>query len=118
MVSPDSFPVVVEGVGTLICKKRTVRVAVAITAEYNRLTEGAEEVSGEFASVCNFLAYLKVVVISGPEGWDPYGVDPDAESEMEVLHKAYRAIKEAEGRFREKPDAKPKGPSAGSEPID
>ena len=118
MRQPDTFPVTVDGFGTLLCQKRTVRVAVAVTAEYNRLTEGAEEVSGEFASVCNFLAYLKVVVLSGPDGWDPYGVDPDSEAAMEVLHKAYRAIKEAEGRFRSKPDAQPEVAGAGAEPVD
>jgi len=115
---PDTFPVVVDGVGTLICKRRTVRVAVAVTAEYNRLTEGAEDVSGEFSSVCNFLSYLKVVVVSGPESWDPYGVDPDSEEEMEVLHKAYRAIKDAEGRFRAKPVANPEVPGSGPESVD
>lgn len=105
----------VEGVGAFEIRPRTVRVVVAINAEYNRLTEGTEDVSSDFAWLCSFLAYLKIVIESSPEGWiDPYDVDPEDEAAMARLHKVYAALKAAEGRFRDDAAAQPQ--VAGTQP--
>ena len=105
----------VDGVGSFEVRKRTVRVVVGISAEYNRLTEGAEEISSDFGWLCSFLSYLKGMIVSGPEGWvDPYEVDPEDEAAMAVLHKVYAAIKENEGRFRGEPEKEPKTKGAGA----
>lgn len=100
MRDPATFTVAVDGVGSFTCRRRTMRTAIAITAEYNRLTEGAEQVPDEFAGICNFIAYLKAMVVAGPGDWDPYLADPDSEADMERLRKVYVAVKDAEGRFR------------------
>lgn len=118
MADPNTQVVTVEGVGAFVCRRRTMRVAVAISAEYNRLTEGAEIVSPEFAGVCNFMAYLRVIVITGPDGWNPYDVDPDDNEAMDVLRKVYVAIKDAEARFRGKPGKEPQVQSEGSGGVD
>jgi hypothetical protein len=101
MPDPQVFTVAVDGVGSFTCRHRTMRTAIAITAEYNRLTEGAEQVPDDFAGICNFIAYLKVMVVYGPSDWDPYQTDPDSATDMEKLRQVYTAIKEAEGRFRQ-----------------
>ncbi len=95
-----TYNVNVEGIGNFVCRRRTMRVAVAISAEYNRLTEGASTVSKELDAIADFLSFLAVVVVSGPEGWDPYLCDPDSAQEIERLQSVYRAIKDAEARFR------------------
>lgn len=115
MRDPNIFTVAVEGVGSFSCRRRTMRTAIAITAEYNRLTEGAEQVPDEFAGICNFISYLKVIIVAGPTDWDPYLVDPDSEADMDKLRKVYVAVKDAEARFRAStgPDAQSKSPGAG-----
>lgn len=109
---PDTFSVAIEGVGTLTCRRRTMRTAVAMAAEYNRLTEGAEVVPPEFDGLCNFLAYLKVMVVDGPDGWDPYAVDPEDPDAMARLRLAYSGIQDAEGRFRSGAKPQPEGEGA------
>jgi hypothetical protein len=101
MRDPHVFTVAVDGVGSFTCRRRTMRTAIAITAEYNRLTEGAEHVPEDFAGICNFIAYLKAMIIHGPGDWDPYQADPDSAADMDKLRQVYMAIKEAEGRFRQ-----------------
>lgn len=116
-MQPDTYPVNVDGLGTFQCRRRTMRVAVAITAEYNRLTEGADQVGPELGSVCNILAFLKTVVADAPDGWDPYAADPDSPDEMAKIEKVYSAIKVEEGRFRNEAGAQPKGQSQGNKPV-
>lgn len=99
-VTEQTSVVTVDGIGVFRYRRRTMRTAVAINAEYNRLTEGAQAVSGEFAGLCDFLAYLTVMIVEAPDGWDPYAVDPDSEEEVGRLNRVYRAIKDAEARFR------------------
>ena len=110
--------VTVEGVGSFVCRRRTMRVAIAITAEYNRLTEGAENVSHEFAGICNFMAYLRTIVVSGPDDWSPYDVDPDDGEAMDRLRQVYQAIKDSEARFRAKPGQEPQESGEGSSGVD
>ncbi|WP_295455304.1 hypothetical protein [uncultured Thiodictyon sp.] len=112
-----TFMVPVDAVGVFECRRRTMRVAVAITAEYNRLTEGAESIGGEFAGICNFLAYLKAMVVRGPDGWDPYAIDPDDEAAVAALQDVYAAIKTAEGRFRKPAGDQPQSASASVQPV-
>lgn len=113
-----TFPVAVEGIGTFHCRRRTMRVAIAISAEYNRLTEGAAEVSAEFAGICNFMAYLAVVVAKGPPDWTPYDVDPDDGEAMDRLRQVYQAIKDSEARFRAKTGKEPQESGAGTSGVD
>lgn len=107
----STFVVNVDGVGTFECQRRTMRVAVAIGVEYARLTEGLEDVPENLERMCNVLAYLKSMIVSGPAGFDVYETDPDDKGEIAKLTKVYDAISEGEARFRKGPgkDAKGKG---------
>lgn len=99
--------VTVEGVGSFQIQRRTMRVQLQIASEYNRLVEGADQVSAELGALASFMAFLKVMVVSGPDGWDPYGVDADDAEAQATLRKVYSAIDDADARFREKPQEKP-----------
>lgn len=118
MRDPNLHTVAVDGIGTFQCRRRTMRAAIAITAEYNRLTEGADVVSPEFAGICNFMAYLSAMIASGPAGWDPYSVDPDDEGAMDKLRQVYTACKDAEARFRVTPGSEPQAKSEGPSGVD
>lgn len=114
MKGPDTFVVEVPDVGSFECRRRTMRVAIAITAEYNRLTEGAPVVSDEFNWLCSFVSYLKVMIVEGPEGWNVDEVNPDSEEEMATLNKVYREVKAAEARFRAGGGSEPKAEGEGA----
>jgi len=98
-----TYTVDVDGVGAFECRRRNMRLLAAINAEYNRLTEGADSVSDEFSSLAEFLAYLRVTIVSGPEGWDVYEADPDDPEETQRLQKVYEEVRKAEARFRARP---------------
>lgn len=91
----------VEGVGAFEIQRRTMRVQVAISAEYNRLTEGAAQVSPALDGLASFLSYLAVMVVKAPDDWDVYAIDPDDPEAIERAQKVYRALVDAEARFRE-----------------
>lgn len=114
----DTQVVMVDGIGSFVCRRRTMRVAIAISAEYNRLTEGADNIGPEFAGICNFMAYLRAMVVSGPDNWAPYDIDPEDNDAMDELRKVYMAIKDAEARFRKKPGSEPQGASPGVSGVD
>jgi hypothetical protein len=96
----DTFVVDVDGVGSFECRRRTMRVEVARQAEFCRLTEGLQSIPEEFAGVCNFLAYLKVMIAKGPDGWDVDDVDPEDQEQLKKLREVHAAIQTAERRFR------------------
>ena len=110
--------VMVDGIGSFVCRRRTMRVAIAISAEYNRLTEGSENIGPEFAGICNFMAYLRAMVVAGPDDWAPYDIDPEDTEAMDQLRQVYLAIKDAEARFRKQPDGQPEKPGTGTGGVD
>lgn len=118
MPSTKTFTIHVQNVGTFECRRRVMRTAVQLTAEYNRLVEGDPNPPSYFADLCNFLAYLKVMVVSGPDGWDVDNVDPDSEAEMKALREVYDAIVTEEARFRQGPGTDAAQASAGAQPAD
>lgn len=118
MRDPHTQVVNVDGIGSFVCRRRTMRVAIAISAEYNRLTEGSENIGPEFAGICNFMAYLRAMIVSGPDDWAPYDIDPEDTEAMDRLRQVYLAIKDAEARFRKQPDGKPEKPGTGAGGVD
>lgn len=113
-----TFTVQVDGVGAFECRRRTMRVQVAIAAEYNRLVEGAESISRSLDSMASFMSYLQAMIVDAPEGWDAYAVDPDDPDEVEQLQQVYAAIQAAEARFRKGRKPKPEAASEGAVEVD
>lgn len=115
---PDTHIVEVEGVGSFECRRPVMRTAIRIEVEYSRLTEGLENVPDDLSYLCRIMAYLKVMIASGPDGWDVDNTDPYSEAEVTRLREVYDALNAAEARFRGKPEAKPEGEGAGTQSGD
>jgi len=114
MAAARTYTVTVDGVGDFVCQRRTMRVALAISAEYNRLTGGAETVASEFSATCSVVAFLSAVVTDAPAGWDLFLLDPDSPEDMDGILKVYTAVKAEEGRFLGRADAEPKAEGEGA----
>lgn len=96
----NTYPLVVEGIGSFECQRRTLRTEIKIGAEFARLTEGEETIPSWLRDLCELTSTLKVVVVNGPPGWDVDSLDAQDSATYETLTKVYQAIKVAEGRFR------------------
>ena len=98
------FSVEVEGLGTIICARRTNRDRFRIGAEYQRLTEGAPVGVSDFGLVAEATATFKVLLVDGPASLLA-ALDMDAEVDYEaetdeVLIKFFLALREKELSFR------------------
>lgn len=114
MRGPKTFQVNVDNVGTFECRRRVMRTAINIEVEYARLTQGVTGLDVETQYFCRILAYLKAMVISGPDGWDIDDMDPDDAGESQRLQEVFAAIKAEDERFRggAKPDPAPESEGA------
>jgi hypothetical protein len=99
-MSLESYPVVVESVGTFECRRRTLRVEIKIGAEFSRLTEGEEVIPGWLRELCEIVSTLKCLVVKGPDGWNVDEMDPQDEKTFGRLIAVYNAILAEEARFR------------------
>ena len=102
----------IPDVGSFTVRRRNMAVSVAITAEYNRLTEGQNSVSDFFGRFCTVYSTLKVLIVAGPEGWNLEELDPDDEESYNLMHKVYGGIREKEDFFRR--GVSPAGKAAGA----
>lgn len=94
------FFVPVEGVGTFSFAKRMLRDELRIAAEYSRLTEGVETPTDWLAIVAGWIAALKVLTVTAPEGWDIDVMDPLDQDTYDKLRKVHAALREKENSFR------------------
>ena len=98
------FSVEVEGLGTIICARRTNRDRFRIGAEYQRLTEGAPIGDNDFGLVAEATATFKVLLVEGPASLLA-ALDMDAEVDANedtdvVLIRCYLALRQKELSFR------------------
>ena len=99
-MTPETFQVAVEGVGTFECRRRTLRVEIKIGAEFSRLTEGEEQIPAWMRELCEVVSAIKVLVVAGPDGFDVDSMDPHDEETFGRLIAIYNAITAEETRFR------------------
>lgn len=111
-MTPGTYPLAVEGVGTFEIRRRTLRVEIQVGAEFARLTEGEEQIPAWLRDLCEMTSAVKVLAVKAPDGWDVDGMDPQEPATYEKLAKVYRAIREAEGRFRRPPAGGPQAEGA------
>lgn len=107
-----TYQLEVEGVGVFEVRRRNMRVTAQVGAEFNRLTEGQTSLSPFFGQFCDMFATLKVLIVSGPDGWDLDNLDPDDPDSFELMGKVYGAIKEKEAFFRSELQARRQEPRA------
>ena len=98
------FSVEVEGLGTIVCARRTNRDRFRIGAEYQRLTEGAPVGVSDFGVVAEATATFKVLLVDGPAPLLA-ALDMDAEVDANedtdaVLIRCFLALREKELSFR------------------
>jgi hypothetical protein len=114
--STSDFHLDVEGVGTFVFARRTMRDELRISAEYSRLTEGVLTPTPYLDTVAGWMATLKVLTVKCPHNWDPETMDPfDTDTEEKIL-KVYGALRVKEGSFRKKPQVDSQAERPGTVP--
>lgn len=101
---PNDFALNIEGIGTFVFGRRTMRDEIKMQVEYAKLIDGATPTDW-LASVCGWISCLTVMTVSSPDGWDIDLLDPMDNESYANLAKVYAALDKKEASFR----AKPKG---------
>ncbi|MBB3017713.1 hypothetical protein FHR70_000753 [Microvirga lupini] len=106
------FPVEVEGLGTFIFARRTMRDEIVIQREFARYIDGVEPTAW-LAQIGGWLSDMRTLMVEAPEGWladidgnpikDLMDVDPLDEDTYSKLAKVHEAFRDKERSFRRKP---------------
>lgn len=107
------FHVDVEGIGTFVFGKRTLRDEVNIQASYSRLIQGTVP-SQWLALVSGWISVLETLTVEGPAGWDLWSLDPLDDDSYEKLGKVHAALTEKERSFRRQRSGANAGNGAGT----
>ena len=111
--SATDFHVEVDGVGTFSFARRTMRDEMRIQAELSRLTEGVESPNFTLQTVGGWIAHLKVLTVSAPDGWDLDQMDPLDEDVYGQMFKVFTALRNKEDSFRPKKNVRGEAVGAG-----
>ena len=101
MANP-TFVVAVDDIGTFTFRHRTMRLEMAIQAEYSRLTEAVPTPTLWLDTVSTWLSELKILTERAPEGWDLEAMDPLEDETYQRLQTVHAKLREKEGSFRGK----------------
>lgn len=96
------FPVEIEGVGTFIFGRRTLKDELRIQAEYSRITEGVETPTLMLYTLGIAIATIRVLMVQAPQGFDLDALDPIEEDTFTLLQSVYEGVKAKEYSFRKK----------------
>ena len=99
-MQPRTHWVDVPGEGRFECLVRTGETSLNVMSEFNRLTQGADKISGMVAMACEVQAHLNVLIRTAPAGWDMDAMDWFNADDQERMSAVYGAIREADERFR------------------
>ncbi|HCE08542.1 MAG TPA: hypothetical protein DEQ40_08070 [Oxalobacteraceae bacterium] len=113
--STTDFVVPVDGIGTFSFAKKSLRDQIAIESEYNRLTEGQDNVTTFLWNIASATASLKVLTIAAPHGWDVDALDPEDPESYINLMKVWGALRDKQASFRQA--GKPAVQGEGQAPI-
>lgn len=94
------FHIDIEGIGNFVFARRTMRDELRIATEYSRLTEGVLTPTPWLSSVAGWIATLKVMTVSAPDGWDLEGMDPLDEAVYGRIGRVNTELRIKEGHFR------------------
>lgn len=96
------FPVEIEGVGTFIFGRRTLKDELRIQAEYSRITEGVETPTLMLYTLGIAIATIRVLMVQAPVGFDLDTLDPIEDDTFIQLQSVYEGVKAKEYSFRKK----------------
>lgn len=99
MAVNGTFPVDVDGIGSFVFRKRTIRDQFAIEGEASRVLGGPTEDDALRMGAVSF-ATLLILTKEAPPGWDLEGFDPlDPAATAKIFAVAAR-LRETEATFR------------------
>jgi len=93
------FPVDVPKVGHFMFAKRTMADEINIQVEYSRLIQGVQP-SEWLSLLATWMSAIKVLMVSGPDGWDIDELDPTDDDIYTQLFRVHEALVTKEGSFR------------------
>ncbi len=98
----NNYFIEVPGVGRFEIAPRRMGTHCEILAEYSSLTKGVETPTHYLQWYGSMVATLKVMIVSGPNGWDMDDMDPLDPETTETLAKVFNALRAKEDSFRAK----------------
>jgi len=93
------FSVDVEGVGTFVFARRTMRDEIKIQREFARIIDGVEPTAW-LATVGGWIADLSVLTVEAPEGWNIEELDPLDDETYAKLARVHTQLRDKERSFR------------------
>lgn len=115
---PKDFTVDVPNVGQFTFGYRNFADQFAMEVEFARLTQGVTPTQW-LSTVGEWMATLRVLLVSAPAGFDLDEVDPLEDGVYDLILSVYTALREKEDSFRKKPkksgagDGQAAGPDGG-----
>jgi hypothetical protein len=104
--SKSDFPLEVDGIGSFVFARRTVRDRFRITSEYMRLTGGVAVEGTDFSVVAEAHATIGVLMVDAPDHFssmlDPATVSVDEDADDEKISTVFFALRAKELSFRPK----------------
>lgn len=110
-LKPTTFALEVEGIGAFTFKRRRLRDGLAIQREYSDIMGACLTPIDGFVAAANWVATLRVLTVSAPDGWDLEAMDPDDDGDVKKMAAVYGALRAREDTFRGR--AKPGGEAGG-----
>jgi hypothetical protein len=97
------FIVDVDGIGRFTFARRRMVDEINIQVEYARMIQGVEPTEW-LATVCGWIASLRVLTVFAPSGWNIDEMDPLDDETYKQLALVHNSLDKKEGSFRRKPD--------------
>lgn len=114
MSVPATFPVEVDGIGTFVFRKRTMRDQYKIEAEASRMMGGpCDDEPLRLGAIC--YSALTVLTVEPPPGWSIEDFDPLDPDTTQKIFAVHRRLREVEAGFREGNSGN--GSGSGAAPI-
>lgn len=98
-VNGQTFPVEVDGIGSFVFRKRTMRDQFAIEGEASRVLGGPCEDDALRQGAISF-ATLLILAVENPPGWDIEGFDPLDPAATAKIFEVARRLRDTEATFR------------------
>lgn len=98
----NDYSVTVEGIGTFTFARRKLSDELRVQAEHSRIIDGVDQPTEWLHSLATWMATLRVLMVTGPAGWDLEELDPIEPETFEQISSVYAAMRAKENSFRKK----------------
>lgn len=110
----QTYNLQVGEIGSFEIRRQTMSVTAKYLAEYNRISEGQENLTGFYSRFCDRIATLRAFIHKAPDNWDIENIDITNDNEYDKIEAVYRAITDKEASFRSGGQTDGQATSAGS----